>query len=88
MEHPFKPSVIELTKTGFAPTNASIAAHLREQADWFEKSDAIIRNIFMVIEREDGSVYRLTIGQVCDLARAIGVLTMASIQAATGIGEE
>ena len=86
MEQPFKPSVIELTKTGFAPSNASISEHLREQDDWIEKSDVGVRNVVIVVERMDGTLYHQTMGHVFDRARLLGILSMASIQAATGIG--
>lgn len=72
-----------LPNTGFAPSNESIAKHLREQAEFIEAGDPV-RNVFMVVELADGSVYRATMGQPCDLARAIGVLTVACIRGAMG----
>lgn len=75
----------ELPNTGFAPSNDSIAKHLREQADWIEQSEHGIRNVFMVIERSDGSVYRQICGQPCDLARMVGVMTIACTRAALGV---
>ena len=74
----------ELPNTGFAPTNCAIAKHLREQADWIEADDENVRNVFMVIERADGTIYRQTMGQTCDLARALGVLAIACIRGAMG----
>lgn len=75
----------ELPNTGFAPSNESIAKHLREQADWIADEDTKpVRNVFLVIEYEDGSLMRQTCGKTCDLARAIGVLTVATTRAALG----
>ncbi len=42
-----------------------------------------LRNAYIVIETIDGRLIRQTCGAPCDLARAIGVLTMAAAQAAT-----
>lgn len=81
------PKVIDLPKTGFAPNNSAIAAHLREQADRIECDDQNIRNVFMVIERSDGTLYRQTMGNTCDLARAIGILTIACIRDTMGVDE-
>ena len=79
--------VKQMPNTGFAPNNASIAKHLREQADWMEESDAApIRNVYLVIEITDGTLHRQTIGMPCDLARALGILTIAAVRGS--IGEE
>ena len=81
MELVSKPKLISLPLTGCAHSNKDIAACLREQADWMEEENANeLRNVYLVIERADGSIYRQTIGQHCDVARAIGVITMACIQ--------
>ncbi|MDP2806020.1 MAG: hypothetical protein Q8O24_08790 [Gallionellaceae bacterium] len=72
----------QLPNTGFAPSNASIAKHLREQADWIEEDEDAVRNVFIVIEHADGTLRRQTMGMQCDLARAIGVLTVACIRGA------
>lgn len=77
-----------LPNTGFAPSNTSIAVHLRQQADWIEASDVGVRNVFMVVERADGTTYRQTMGQPCDLARAVGVIVMSTIKSAVGRGDE
>lgn len=74
----------ELPNTGFAPSNSSIAKHLREQADWIENNENDLRNVFMIYERSNGTVYRQVVGQPCDLARAIGVMTIACIRGAIG----
>jgi hypothetical protein len=67
-----------LPLTGFAPDNASIAAHLRQQADWLEEADATpVRTVFLIFEDADGSLRRQTCGIPCDLARAVGVITMS-----------
>jgi hypothetical protein len=77
----------QLPNTGYAPDNASIAKHLRQQADWMDEPDATpIRNVYLVIERVDGTLHRQTIGKTCDLARVIGILTIAAIRGS--IGEE
>jgi hypothetical protein len=73
----------ELPNTGFAPSNESIAKHLREQADWIEEDDDPIRNIFIIIEHTDGTLRRQICGQPCDLARAVGVMTIACVRAST-----
>ena len=73
-----------LPLVGFAPCNKDIAAHLREQADWIETTEVNIRNIFMVIERENGSLYRQTCGQPCDKARALGILAMSIVKSTVG----
>lgn len=77
-----KDFITALPNTGFAPSNESIAKHLREQADWIEASEHGIRNVFMVIEACDGTVHRQTMGRPCDLGRAIGVMTIACIRSA------
>ena len=80
-----KPSIVELPNNGHAPDNASIARHLREQADWLEEEGAEpVRNVFFVIEYADGSLNRGTLGTRCDLARAVGVLSMALHRAMSG----
>ena len=76
-----------LPNTGFAPSNASIAKHLREQADWIEEDTEPVRNVFIVIEKADGTLHRQAMGMHCDLARAIGVLTIACIRGAMGDDE-
>ena len=80
-----KPSIVELPNNGHAPDNASIARHLREQADWLEEEGAEpVRNIYLVIEYADGSLHRNTCGAPCDKARSIGVLAMALHRAMNG----
>lgn len=75
--------VKELPNTGFAPSNAGIAKNLRQQADWMEEEDATpIRTVVMIMEREDGKLHRQVIGYGCDMARVIGILSYAQIQAA------
>jgi len=77
--------ITALPQTGFAPNNQSIAAHLRQQADWFEAKDAApVRNVVLVIEYCDGDLRRQTMGLPCDLARATGLLLMAATRASVG----
>ena len=80
-----KPSLVELPNNGHAPDNASIARHLREQADWLEEEGAEpVRNVFFVIEYADGTLKRNTCGAPCDKARSVGVLTWALHRAMSG----
>jgi hypothetical protein len=77
-------SVEALPLNGMANSNADIAAHLREQAQWVEQGAwDDLRNVYLVFERIDGRIERATCGQPCDLARAVGVLYMAAVQAST-----
>jgi hypothetical protein len=70
---------------GMCNSNSDIAAHLRQMADWLEEEDfEPLRNIFMVLERDDGSITRRTCGKPCDTARAIGILNIAAARAALG----
>lgn len=74
-----------LPQNGFAPTNQAVAAHLREMADWIVEEDhPRVRNVFLVIETIDGELIRQTCGAPCDLARALGILTIAAARAAIG----
>ncbi|MCX4154984.1 MULTISPECIES: hypothetical protein [Paraburkholderia] len=76
----------ELPLTGFAPSNADIAKHLREQADWMDEEGApAIVNVFLVIEYADGQIRRQTCGKPCDLARALGILQMSIIRSTAGV---
>jgi len=79
-----KQNLLVIPQNGFAPSNESIANHLREQADWIEQADEGVRNVFMIVERADGSIYQQSMGQPCDLARTIGVMQMAIIRSALG----
>ena len=80
-----KAAIVELPNNGHAPDNASIARHLREQADWLEEEGAEpVRNVFFVIEYEDGTLKRNTCGAPCDKARSVGVLTWALHRAMSG----
>jgi hypothetical protein len=76
--------VLPLPNTGYAPNNKAIAAHLRQQAEWLDADDAAgVRNVILVIEYVDGDLRRQTMGEKCDLARAIGLLTLAASRAGT-----
>jgi hypothetical protein len=79
--------ITQLPNNGFAPDNKSIANHLREQADWLEEEDATpIRNVYLILERVDGTIHQQRMGMTCDLARAIGIMTIAAVRGS--IGEE
>lgn len=71
--------IVSLPKTGFAPTNADIAALLEQQAAWIRDPDAApIRNVFLIIECEDGEVVQNVFGMQCDVARHVGMLTICA----------
>ncbi len=76
--------ILKMPLGGMCNSNADIAAHLREMAQWIEEDEDEFRNIFMIIERKDGTLTRRTCGQPCDLARAMGVLHVAMTRAAVG----
>ena len=81
-----KAKLHELPHTGFAPSNADIAKHLRELADWIDEDDAAqLRSVFLTIEYMDGSVSRRTMGHPCDLARALGVTTISIVRSVMGV---
>lgn len=70
-----------LPLNGHAPSNAAIAANLREQADWLEAEDAAhIKTCILVYEDEFGGLWRNTFGQPIDLFRAVGILQAQLIQ--------
>ena len=75
-----------LPNNGMAASNADIAKHLREQADWLEESDAAeVKTCLITMERADGTLFRTSCGQPLDLARAMGISIMAIIQKTTGM---
>lgn len=75
-------NIVQLDKTGFAPSNDDIAAHLRDIADWVEGgSYGGLRNAVLILETDDGDLQRLTCGQPCDLARVVGMLMIAAQRA-------
>lgn len=78
-------NLIELPNNGYAPSNAAIARHLREQADWIDDPNAApLRTVMLIIGYADGDLQRQTCGQPCDLARAVGLLTVAAARMAVG----
>jgi hypothetical protein len=82
-------NLVKLPLGGMANSNADIAAHLREMADWLEEEDASeLRNAFLIFERADGTITRRTCGQPCDLARAVGILGIAASRAANGVEDD
>jgi len=76
-------NIKQLPNNGYAPDNFSIANHLREQATWIEEDGESIRNVYLIIETSDGELRRQTMGMPCDMARIVGILTVAAAQAAT-----
>ena len=75
-----------LPLNGIANSNDELAKHLRQQADYIDNGQhGELQNIYMIYERADGVLYRQTFGQRCDLARALGIITMAVAQSATGV---
>jgi hypothetical protein len=76
--------ILRIPLGGMCNSNADIAAHLREMAQWIEDDEDEFRNVFMVIERRDGTLTRRTCGQPCDLARTMGILSIAAARAALG----
>ena len=74
-----------LPNNGMAPSNADIARHLREMADWIEEADASeIRVCIMVREYANGAIDRSICGHPQDCTRSAGVLLAAAMQAARG----
>ena len=50
-----------------------------------EAEDAVpVRNVILILEYSDGDLRRQTMGAPCDLARAIGLLTIAAARASVG----
>ena len=74
-----------LPNNGMAPSNADIARHLREMADWIEEPDAMdIRVCIVVREYQDGRIDRSVCGHPQDNVRSAGVLLVAANQASIG----
>lgn len=77
------PQLHVLPKTGFAPSNAEVAAHLRETADNIAADDsAEVRSVQVIIEYADGTLDRNVCGGPQDVARGLGVLAMALLKGA------
>lgn len=58
---------------------------VNEQADFVRNGGyGDLRNVFIVYESVDGEITRQTCGEPCDLARAVGMLSIAAMRAATG----
>lgn len=58
-----------LPKTGYAPNNAEVAAHLRETAEAIAADDsAEVRGVQVIIEYADGSLQRNVCGGLQDVA--------------------
>jgi hypothetical protein len=84
-----KPSLVEIPNNGFAPTNADIAKHLREQANWLADDDAKpLRTVILVMEYDDGRLRRQVCGKPIDIARTTGLLLMAASRASTEVDDE
>lgn len=76
-------NITALPLNGYAPDNVAIANHLREQAASIE--DGVftdLRGVFLVYETMDGRLIRQTAGAPCDLARSIGIMTIAAVRGA------
>ena len=72
-----------LPKTGYAPNNAEVAAHLRETADNIAADDsAEVRGVQVIVEYADGTLDRNVCGGPQDVARGLGVLVMALLKGA------
>lgn len=75
--------IVALPLNGYAPNNESVANSLRQMADQIENADwGDVKTVVMVIEGEDGSLNRATIGQPCDICRVVGLLSMLSTRIA------
>lgn len=73
-----------LPLSGHAPDLASLAAHLREQADWVESGQhGEVRRIILVFEAGDG-LFRQVIGQHTSRMETVGLLTMMAAEVAAG----
>lgn len=68
-------NVVQLPITGYAPTNADVAAALREFAKWIEQGDyGDVRTCVVLIEPVNGHMRHACCGQATDLARLIGLI--------------
>lgn len=75
--------VVNFPLNGHAQTNADVAKHLLQMANWvMEDEFGNVRNIVFIIETQEGNLYRRTCGQSCDLARAVGLLAIAAARGA------
>ena len=82
-EPKFGPRLHVLPKTGYAPNNAEVAAHLRATADGIAADDAAeVRGVQVIVEYADGTLDRNVCGGPQDVARGLGVLVMALIKGA------
>lgn len=77
--------IASLPLNGLARSNEDIAKHLEETAQQI-RDDACgdLRNLYLIMECEDGRIVRSTCGQPCDLARALGIYFIAAVRAADG----
>lgn len=76
--------LIRLPVMGLAHTNKELADSLRTLATWLDEDRyEDLRQIVVVLESREGSLDRVTMGEPCDLARVVGVLTMAIHDAMT-----
>ncbi len=80
--------ITNLPNTGFAPTNKAIADHLVELAESIAQPDSMpVKNVVVLIEYADGELQRQCCGQPIDMARIVGLLTIAAARAATETDE-
>lgn len=74
---------------GYVTANKDIAAYLRELADHFEHPDTEqLHSLVILVETQDGRINRSHAGKPQDLARVVGLLTMAAAQASTRVRDD
>lgn len=75
-------NIVALPLNGHAPDAMTIAAHLREQAEWVESGQqGNVQRVIILYECDDG-IRRQVIGEPQDRARVIGVLTIMAAKMA------
>ncbi len=77
--------ITALPLSGYAPNNEHIGDHLVALANNVCDGEfGNVRTAILLIENSDGKLIRQTCGQTCDLARVVGLLSIAATRAATG----
>ena len=77
-------NVIKLAPTTLCNTQQDVVTNLRRFANDVESGlEGDVRTIIVVIETMDGKLGHNTIGASCDLARAVGLLTIEALRSAT-----
>ena len=77
-------NLVELPRSGLCNSAADLAAELRALADEIEAGDLDATNLIAVVETSDGDLRRRVYGRPIDKARMVGLLSMATTNAATG----